>query len=94
MKWIHVDYLKRTELLAKESKSKGQFACLCRVTAHMACLVIEALKCLILKWRKGRLGVGGVAYTFNQVLPHESHREMQPCNLVTEQWSERFMAGY
>lgn len=42
----------------------------------------------------GRGVVGCVCYTFNKVLPHESRREMQACNLVTEQWSERFMAGY
>lgn len=58
---------------------------------RMVCLVIDALKCLMSKFQ--RVGWGG-HYTFNKVLPHESHRDMQAYNLVTEQWSERFMAGY
>lgn len=36
----------------------------------------------------------GGCYAFNELLRHESDTEMQTCNLVTEQWSERFMAGY
>lgn len=36
----------------------------------------------------------GGCYPFNGLLRHESDTEMLTCNLVTEQWSERFMAGY
>lgn len=50
--------------------------------------MIDAFKCLVSKQQKG------AHYTFNKVLPHESLWEMQAWDLVTEQWSERFMAGY
>lgn len=35
--------------------------------------------------------VKGQHYAFNKVLPHESCRGTQACDLMTEQWSEQFM---
>lgn len=54
----------------------------------MVSLAIDTLESFDTKLAKGR------CYTFNKVLPRESCREMSASNLVTEQWSERFMAGY
>lgn len=53
---FHVDYVKRTKLLAKKLKFKRRFACLCHssevrfpVSKVCLCLAIDALKCLMSK---------------------------------------------
>lgn len=93
--FFYVDYVKGTKLLAKKMEFKRQLVFVSELKSAFSCF-------------KGTYGVPcnscfpmfdvkivkGGHYTFNKVLPHESHREMQACNLVTEQWSERFMAGY
>lgn len=63
--------------------SGKQQICIC-TTRVCACVRV----CEVVIGRLGR------SYFSTEFLPHESHREMQAYNLVTEQWSERFMASY